>query len=90
MIRILLCDYDLISAENINNCTNLILLQDNVCVETAEGLKNCRLIAVHGGLQQGKPVDEQLKLLRARDTAISKVECLSGRKTIWDMPEVSF
>lgn len=62
--------------------------QDNVYVETEEGLKNCRLIAVHGGLQQEKPVDEQLKLLKSRDTAISKVEHLSGRKTIWDIPKV--
>lgn len=59
-------------------------------MKTPEGLKNCKLIAVHGGLQQGKPVNEQLKVLKARDTAIPKVECLSGRKSIWDMPEVSF
>ncbi|XP_074276911.1 tyrosine-protein phosphatase RLPH2-like [Silene latifolia] len=61
--------------------------EDNVAIETAEGRKICKLIAVHGGLQQGKPVNEQLKLLKARDTSISKVECLSGRKTVWDMPE---
>lgn len=61
--------------------------EDNVCMETAEGLKKYRLIAVHGGLQQGKPVNEQLKLLKARDTTIPKVECLSGRKSIWDMPQ---
>ncbi|XP_010683851.2 tyrosine-protein phosphatase RLPH2 [Beta vulgaris subsp. vulgaris] len=61
--------------------------EDNVCMKTPEGLKNCKLIAVHGGLQQGKPVNEQLKVLKARDTAIPKVECLSGRKSIWDMPE---
>ncbi|KAL9227900.1 hypothetical protein vseg_003537 [Gypsophila vaccaria] len=61
--------------------------EDNVAIETSEGLKHCKLIAVHGGLLQDKPVNEQLKLLKARDTSISKVECLSGRKTIWDMPE---
>ncbi|KAK9733770.1 hypothetical protein RND81_04G091000 [Saponaria officinalis] len=61
--------------------------EDNVAVETSEGLKHCKLIAVHGGLQQDKPVNEQLNVLKARDTSISKVECLSGRKTIWDMPE---
>ncbi|KNA12030.1 hypothetical protein SOVF_129250 [Spinacia oleracea] len=61
--------------------------EDNISLETAEGLKKCRLIAVHGGLQQGKPVDEQLKLLKAKDTSISKVECLSGRKSVWDIPE---
>ncbi|KAK9723831.1 hypothetical protein RND81_05G028500 [Saponaria officinalis] len=61
--------------------------EDNVAVETSEGLKHCKFIAVHGGLQQDKPVNEQLKVLKARDTSISKVECLSGRKTIWDMPE---
>lgn len=61
--------------------------EDNVCVETAEGLKQARLIAVHGGLLQGKPIDEQLKSLKARDTSVPKIEPLSGRKTIWDMPE---
>ncbi|XP_057534589.1 tyrosine-protein phosphatase RLPH2-like [Amaranthus tricolor] len=61
--------------------------EDNVYVATEEGLKKCRLIAVHGGLQQEKPVDEQLKLLKSRGTAIPKVEHLSGRKTIWDMPK---
>lgn len=56
-------------------------------METAEGLKQARLIAVHGGLLQGKPIDEQLKSLKARDTSVPKIEPLSGRKTIWDMPE---
>lgn len=77
----------LVSAEIFKNL-NLSFLQDNISLETAEGLKKCRLIAVHGGLQQGKPVDEQLKLLKAKDTSISKVECLSGRKSVWDIPEV--
>ena len=58
-------------------------------METAEGLKLAKLIAVHGGLLQGKSIDEQLKSLKARDTSVPKIESLSGRKTIWDMPEVA-
>lgn len=61
--------------------------EDNMCVDSAEGLKHAKLIAVHGGLLQGKPVDEQLKFLKSRDTSVPKIESLSGRKTIWDMPE---
>ena len=72
-------------------CSNfilLILLQDDVCVETEEGLKHCKLIAVHAGLEKGDSVEEQLKLLRAKDTSISKVPYLSGRKNVWDIPQV--
>lgn len=66
----------------------LILLQDDVCIETEEGLKHCKLIAVHAGLEKGSSVEEQLKLLRAKDTSISKIQHLSGRKTVWDIPQV--
>ncbi|KAL8512193.1 hypothetical protein ACS0TY_018594 [Phlomoides rotata] len=55
--------------------------EDNVSIETGEGLKNCKLIVVHAGLEKGKGVEEQLKYLKAKDTRISKVEPLSGRKT---------
>lgn len=72
-------------------CSNfilLILLQDDVRVETEEGLKRCKLIAVHAGLEKGDSVEEQLKLLRSKDTSISKVPYLSGRKNVWDIPQV--
>lgn len=61
--------------------------EDDVYIETDEGIKHCRLIAVHGGLVKGVRVEEQLEFLRARDTRVPKVEALSGRKTIWDIPE---
>ncbi|KAL8516875.1 hypothetical protein ACS0TY_015217 [Phlomoides rotata] len=62
--------------------------EDNVSIEIEEGgLKNCKLIAVHAGLEKGKGVEEQLKYLKAKDTRISKVEPLSGRKNVWDIPE---
>lgn len=62
--------------------------QDEVCVETNDGIKHCKLIAVHAGLERGKNVEEQLELLKAKDTRVPKVEALSGRKNVWDIPEV--
>ncbi|CAK9168099.1 unnamed protein product [Ilex paraguariensis] len=63
------------------------MVWDNVCIETEEGIKHCKLIAVHAGLEKGKGVEEQLKFLKAKDTRIPKVEALSGRKSVWDIPE---
>ena len=51
-------------------------------------MQNCKLIAVHAGLEKGKGVKEQLDYLKAKDTRIPKVEALSGRKNVWDIPEV--
>ncbi|PWA64756.1 calcineurin-like metallo-phosphoesterase superfamily protein [Artemisia annua] len=62
--------------------------EDNVLIETDNGLQSCKLIAVHGGLERGKNVEEQIKYLKAKDTRIPKVEPLSGRKSVWDIPEV--
>lgn len=61
--------------------------EDDVCVETNDGIKHCKLIAVHAGLERGKKVEEQLELLKAKDTRVPKVEALSGRKNVWDTPE---
>ncbi|KAL3532063.1 hypothetical protein ACH5RR_005584 [Cinchona calisaya] len=61
--------------------------EDNVCIETNEGIKNCKLIAVHAGLEKKKGIEEQLKYLKAKDTRISKVQALSGRKNVWEIPE---
>jgi hypothetical protein len=47
------------------------------------------LIAVHAGLERDKGVQEQLKYLKAKDTRISKVEALSGRKNVWEIPQVN-
>ncbi|KAK6139991.1 hypothetical protein DH2020_026265 [Rehmannia glutinosa] len=51
------------------------------------GLQNCKLIAVHAGLEKGKGVEEQLNYLKAKDTRIPKIEPLSGRKNVWNIPE---
>ncbi|KAI3471843.1 hypothetical protein Pfo_028496 [Paulownia fortunei] len=61
--------------------------EDDVSIETNEGLQNCKLIAVHAGLEKGKGVEEQLNYLKAKDTRIPKVEALSGRKNVWNIPE---
>lgn len=44
---------------------------------------------MHAGLEKKRGVEEQLTYLRARDTSIPKVEALSGRKNVWDLPEVN-
>ncbi|KAL3617344.1 hypothetical protein CASFOL_038757 [Castilleja foliolosa] len=41
-------------------CQVLAIDEDNVCIKTKEGLKNCKLIAVHAGLEKGKGVEEQI------------------------------
>ncbi|XP_059462839.1 tyrosine-protein phosphatase RLPH2-like [Corylus avellana] len=61
--------------------------EDDVCVETDDGLLHCKLIAVHAGLERDKNVEEQLNFLRARDTRVPKVEALSGKKNTWDIPK---
>lgn len=61
--------------------------EDNVSIETEQGLQICKLIAVHAGLEKGKSVEVQLNYLKAKDTRIPKVEALSGRKNVWDIPE---
>ncbi|KAJ4845573.1 Tyrosine-protein phosphatase rlph2 [Turnera subulata] len=61
--------------------------EDDVCVETEGGFKHCKLIAVHAGLEKQKNVAEQLKCLKAKDTEVPKIEALSGRKNVWDIPE---
>merc|ERR1711963_460146 len=46
-----------------------------------------RLIAVHAGLVSAEDVEQQLRMLRARDVTIPRVSQLSERKSVWDMPE---
>lgn len=65
-----------------------MIFQENVGIETAEGITEYKLIAVHAGLEKKRGVEEQLTYLKARDTSIPKVEALSGRENVWDMPEV--
>ncbi|KAM6592909.1 hypothetical protein CsatA_000612 [Cannabis sativa] len=61
--------------------------EDDVCIETGDGIKHCKLIAVHAGLVSNQDVKEQLKFLKAKDTRVPKVDSLSGRKNVWDMPK---
>ncbi|CAA7021959.1 unnamed protein product [Microthlaspi erraticum] len=61
--------------------------EDDVSIETEKGLKHCKLIAVHAGLENNKSVEEQLEILRAKDTSISRIEPLSGRRNVWDIPQ---
>ncbi|RWW08308.1 hypothetical protein BHE74_00019210 [Ensete ventricosum] len=65
-------------------------LSDNVLIDSPEGRTSCKLIAVHAGLEKSKGVEEQLKLLRARNTILPKVEQLSGRLDVWDMPKTVY
>lgn len=51
-------------------------------------MKQYKLIAVNAQLKKKRGVEEQVAYLRATDTSIPKVEALSGRKNVWDMPEV--
>ncbi|CAN6719766.1 unnamed protein product [Malus baccata var. baccata] len=60
---------------------------DNVCIETADRIKHCRLIVVHAGLEKDKDVKQQLAFLKAKDTRVLKIEALSGRKNVWDIPK---
>ncbi|KAK4343125.1 hypothetical protein RND71_038941 [Anisodus tanguticus] len=69
--------------------TNLVWIheEDDVSIKTEEGIKRCKLIAVHAGLEKSKPVEEQIKTLKAKDTRIPKVEALSGRMDVWKIPQ---
>lgn len=61
--------------------------EDDVCIATGDGITHCKLIAVHAGLEKAKDVNEQLKYLKARDTRVPKIEALSGRENVWDIPQ---
>ncbi|KAL6138400.1 hypothetical protein ACLB2K_063683 [Fragaria x ananassa] len=62
--------------------------EDDVCVEIEGETKYYKLIAVHAGLEKEKDVKQQLEFLKARDTRIPKIAALSGRKDVWNIPEV--
>ncbi|PWA67148.1 hypothetical protein CTI12_AA320670 [Artemisia annua] len=61
--------------------------EEDVCINTNEGTKRCKLIAVHAGLENGKDVEEQMIPLRERDTKIPRLTALSGRNNVLNMPE---
>ena len=55
-----------------------------------EGQIICNLIAVHAGLEKSVDLNEQLRVLRTRDTRVPKVPMLSGRQDVWNTPKVSY
>lgn len=59
-----------------------------MCIQTEKGIKHCKLIAVHAGLEKDVAVDEQLKTLKSKDTRVPKVGPLSGRASVWEIPKV--
>ena len=68
----------------------MVVRQENVPVDTDEGQIVCKLIAVHAGLERSMDLNEQLRVLRTKDTRVPKVQMLSGRQDVWDIPKVSF
>lgn len=63
--------------------------EENVPIDTNEGQIICKLIAVHAGLERSIDLNEQFRILRTKDTKISKVAMLSGRQDVWNIPKVS-
>ncbi|KAJ4817515.1 Calcineurin-like metallo-phosphoesterase superfamily protein [Rhynchospora pubera] len=61
--------------------------EDNVPIHTENGWIECRLIAVHAGLEKTKKVEERLQVLRSKDTSLHTVQELRGRMNVWDIPE---
>jgi len=61
--------------------------EENVLIDTDEGQIICNLIAVHAGLEKSIDLNEQLRVLRTRDTRVPKVPMLSGRQDVWNTPK---
>lgn len=61
--------------------------EENVPIDTNEGQIICKLIAVHAGLERSIDLNEQFRILRTKDTKISKVAMLSGRQDVWNIPK---
>ncbi|GJN27718.1 hypothetical protein PR202_gb15763 [Eleusine coracana subsp. coracana] len=61
--------------------------EDDVPVDTDKGQTVCKLIAVHAGLERSMDLNEQLRVLRTRDTRVPKIQMLHGRHDVWDIPK---
>lgn len=61
--------------------------EENVPIDMDGGQIICNLIAVHAGLERTIDLNEQLRVLRTRDTRVPKVQMLSGRQDVWDTPK---
>jgi hypothetical protein len=46
-----------------------------------------KLIAVHAGLES-QSVEEQMQMLRTKDSKLPRIEPLAGRRNVWDTPPV--
>ncbi|KDP42707.1 hypothetical protein JCGZ_23647 [Jatropha curcas] len=60
---------------------------EDVCIQKEEGIKHCKLIAVHAGLEKWKNVEEQLKSLKAKDTRVPRIIPLSGKEKCLGYPK---
>jgi hypothetical protein len=67
----------------------MVVWKENVPIDTDGGQIVCNLIAVHAGLEKSMDLNEQLRVLRTRDTRVPKVQMLSGRQDVWNIPQVS-
>uniref|UniRef100_M8AQJ2 Uncharacterized protein n=1 Tax=Aegilops tauschii TaxID=37682 RepID=M8AQJ2_AEGTA len=61
--------------------------EEDVRIDTDGGQILCKLIAVHAGLEKSLDLNEQLRVLRTRDTRVPKVQMLSGRQDVWSIPQ---
>jgi len=61
--------------------------EEHVPIDMDEGQIICNLIAVHAGLEKSVDLNEQLRVLRTRDTRVPKVPMLSGRQDVWNTPK---
>ncbi|KAF7036218.1 hypothetical protein CFC21_046947 [Triticum aestivum] len=61
--------------------------EEDVRIDTDGGQILCKLIAVHAGLEKSLDLNEQLRVLRTRDTRVPKVQMLSGRQDVWNIPQ---
>lgn len=46
-----------------------------------------KLITVHAGLES-KAVDNQMQMLKTKDSKLPRIEPLAGRKNVWNTPPV--
>ncbi|KAH9329474.1 hypothetical protein KI387_001582, partial [Taxus chinensis] len=56
-------------------------------VDTGDPEIGCtKLVAVHAGLEKTKSIEGQMNILYNRDPTFPRIEALSGRKNVWDIP----
>ncbi|GLJ22351.1 hypothetical protein SUGI_0420790 [Cryptomeria japonica] len=66
---------------------DLVWVHEEEEVETGDPEIGCtKLVAVHAGLEKTNSVEEQMNVLYNRDATFPRIEALSGRKNVWDIP----